>query len=215
MPVHTWWRWNRISPRRSCRSTNPTARAGIGLQLSGRSRHTVEADERGIVRYRCRVGHVYSAESMLAAQTDSVDRALWTALRSMEGGRHSRTGSSGVRGPAITTSWRVPSTSARRLLTTTPRSSGNSSSADRHSTKDQILKRGPPKSGILRRRGVVRQLTCLSRVVHQEDQSAARGLAGLERDNRDLAIDRLAAPGGRSDRPDRFTLLAADDRAKR
>jgi two-component system, chemotaxis family, protein-glutamate methylesterase/glutaminase len=43
-----------------------------------------EADERGIVRYRCRVGHVYSAESMLAAQTDSVDRALWTALRSME-----------------------------------------------------------------------------------------------------------------------------------
>jgi two-component system chemotaxis response regulator CheB len=43
-----------------------------------------EADERGIVRYRCRVGHVYSAESMLAAQTDAVDRALWTALRSME-----------------------------------------------------------------------------------------------------------------------------------
>jgi two-component system, chemotaxis family, protein-glutamate methylesterase/glutaminase len=43
-----------------------------------------EADERGIVRYRCRVGHIYSAESMLAAQTDSVDRALWTALRSME-----------------------------------------------------------------------------------------------------------------------------------
>jgi two-component system chemotaxis response regulator CheB len=43
-----------------------------------------EADERGIVRYRCRVGHVYSAESMLAAQTDSVDRALRTALQSME-----------------------------------------------------------------------------------------------------------------------------------
>lgn len=43
-----------------------------------------EADEKGIVRFRCRVGHVYSAESMLAAQTDSVDRALWTALRSLE-----------------------------------------------------------------------------------------------------------------------------------
>lgn len=43
-----------------------------------------EVDERGIVRYRCRVGHVYSADSMLAAQTDSVDRALWTALRAME-----------------------------------------------------------------------------------------------------------------------------------
>jgi two-component system, chemotaxis family, protein-glutamate methylesterase/glutaminase len=43
-----------------------------------------EADERGIVRFRCRVGHVYSPESMLAAQTDSVDRALWVALRSLE-----------------------------------------------------------------------------------------------------------------------------------
>ena len=43
-----------------------------------------EADNRGIVRFRCRVGHVYSAESMLDAQTDSVDRALWTALRSLE-----------------------------------------------------------------------------------------------------------------------------------
>lgn len=43
-----------------------------------------ETDERGIVRFRCRVGHVYSPESMLAAQTDSVDRALWIALRSLE-----------------------------------------------------------------------------------------------------------------------------------
>ena len=43
-----------------------------------------EADERGIVRFRCRVGHVYSTESMLAAQTESVDRALWTALRALE-----------------------------------------------------------------------------------------------------------------------------------
>ncbi|MEO8077868.1 MAG: chemotaxis protein CheB [Acidobacteriota bacterium] len=43
-----------------------------------------EAEERGLVRYRCRVGHIYSPESMLAAQTDSVDRALWIALRSLE-----------------------------------------------------------------------------------------------------------------------------------
>lgn len=43
-----------------------------------------EADEGGILRFRCRVGHVYSADSMLAAQTDSVDRALWAALRSLE-----------------------------------------------------------------------------------------------------------------------------------
>ncbi len=43
-----------------------------------------ESEERGIVRFRCRVGHVYSPESMLEAQTDSVDRALWVALRSLE-----------------------------------------------------------------------------------------------------------------------------------
>ena len=43
-----------------------------------------EEDQRGLLRFRCRVGHVYSADSMLAAQTDSVDRALWAALRSLE-----------------------------------------------------------------------------------------------------------------------------------
>lgn len=43
-----------------------------------------EQDEDGVLRFRCRVGHVYSSESMLAAQTDSVDRALWIALRALE-----------------------------------------------------------------------------------------------------------------------------------
>jgi two-component system chemotaxis response regulator CheB len=43
-----------------------------------------EADEGGLLRFRCRVGHIYSPETMLAAQTDEVDRALWTALRTLE-----------------------------------------------------------------------------------------------------------------------------------
>jgi two-component system chemotaxis response regulator CheB len=43
-----------------------------------------EADEAGLLRFRCRVGHVYSPETMLAAQTDEVDRALWVALRTLE-----------------------------------------------------------------------------------------------------------------------------------
>ena len=43
-----------------------------------------EADEGGLLRFRCRVGHVYSPESMVAAQTDEVDRALWVALRTLE-----------------------------------------------------------------------------------------------------------------------------------
>lgn len=43
-----------------------------------------EADEVGLLRFRCRVGHVYSPETMLGAQTDEVDRALWVALRTLE-----------------------------------------------------------------------------------------------------------------------------------
>jgi two-component system chemotaxis response regulator CheB len=43
-----------------------------------------EHDAQGILRFRCRVGHVYSPESMIAAQTDEVDRALWIALRTLE-----------------------------------------------------------------------------------------------------------------------------------
>jgi two-component system chemotaxis response regulator CheB len=43
-----------------------------------------EVDQQGILRFRCRVGHVYSPESMISAQTDEVDRALWVALRTLE-----------------------------------------------------------------------------------------------------------------------------------
>jgi two-component system, chemotaxis family, protein-glutamate methylesterase/glutaminase len=43
-----------------------------------------EVDEGGVLRFRCRVGHIYSTDSMLAAQTDEVDRALWVALRTLE-----------------------------------------------------------------------------------------------------------------------------------
>jgi two-component system chemotaxis response regulator CheB len=43
-----------------------------------------ESEEAGILRFRCRVGHVYTADSMLAAHTDAVDRALWFALKALE-----------------------------------------------------------------------------------------------------------------------------------
>ena len=42
-------------------------------------------DERdGVLKFRCRVGHVYSAESLAAAQGQGVEEALWTALRALE-----------------------------------------------------------------------------------------------------------------------------------
>ena len=82
-----------------------------------------EADERGIVRFRCRVGHVYSPESMLSAQTDSVDRALWVALRSLEerAALTHRLVGAGARA-GITPGCRRRSKSARSLPMSTPRS---------------------------------------------------------------------------------------------
>jgi two-component system chemotaxis response regulator CheB len=43
-----------------------------------------EVDEHGIIRYRCRVGHVYSPDALRAAQTDGVETALWIAMRALE-----------------------------------------------------------------------------------------------------------------------------------
>jgi len=37
-----------------------------------------------VVEFRCRVGHRYSQESMVEAQTDAVERAQWAALRALE-----------------------------------------------------------------------------------------------------------------------------------
>jgi two-component system chemotaxis response regulator CheB len=37
-----------------------------------------------VVRFRCRVGHAYTSQSMLEAQGDAVEKALWTAVRMLE-----------------------------------------------------------------------------------------------------------------------------------
>ena len=43
-----------------------------------------EAPDGEVARFRCNVGHSFSAESMLELQSDSVETALWTALRVLE-----------------------------------------------------------------------------------------------------------------------------------
>lgn len=43
-----------------------------------------EVDEGGMLRFRCRVGHAYSAESLLSAKADSTEAALWAAVRALE-----------------------------------------------------------------------------------------------------------------------------------
>lgn len=41
-------------------------------------------DEGGVTHYSCHIGHRYSVRSLLAAHADAVERAMWTAVRSLE-----------------------------------------------------------------------------------------------------------------------------------
>ena len=43
-----------------------------------------QIDDGELVRFRCRVGHAYTAESMLTVHTESVENALYAALRALE-----------------------------------------------------------------------------------------------------------------------------------
>jgi two-component system chemotaxis response regulator CheB len=43
-----------------------------------------EVDEEKVVRYRCRVGHGFSPDSLIAGQSEALEAAVWIALRSLE-----------------------------------------------------------------------------------------------------------------------------------
>ena len=45
-----------------------------------------ELSEEGILRFRCRVGHAYTADSLSAEQNEEVESALWAAMRALEEG---------------------------------------------------------------------------------------------------------------------------------
>jgi two-component system chemotaxis response regulator CheB len=44
----------------------------------------LDAETGGAPQYRCRVGHAFSAETLLAEQKASLEVALWTAVRALE-----------------------------------------------------------------------------------------------------------------------------------
>lgn len=41
-------------------------------------------NENDFVRFRCRIGHLYSPENMFEAQSDNVERLMWSATRALE-----------------------------------------------------------------------------------------------------------------------------------
>jgi two-component system, chemotaxis family, protein-glutamate methylesterase/glutaminase len=43
-----------------------------------------ELRNQDLIRFRCRVGHAYGAESLIVHQTQSLETAMWTALRALE-----------------------------------------------------------------------------------------------------------------------------------
>jgi two-component system chemotaxis response regulator CheB len=45
-----------------------------------------EIQDKKILRFRCRVGHAYTAESMLTEKSETLETALWVALNTLEEG---------------------------------------------------------------------------------------------------------------------------------
>jgi two-component system chemotaxis response regulator CheB len=43
-----------------------------------------ESDLNGILRFRCRIGHAYTADSLVVTQATALENALWAALRALE-----------------------------------------------------------------------------------------------------------------------------------
>ena len=67
------------------RSTSPAMPGNAsGLTCPECSGALWEVRDHDLVQYRCRVGHVYSLESMLAEQSRSIEAALWAGVAALE-----------------------------------------------------------------------------------------------------------------------------------
>jgi two-component system, chemotaxis family, protein-glutamate methylesterase/glutaminase len=60
----------------------PGTPAGLACPDCGGTLWEIEDDN--ILRFRCRVGHAYTAQSLVAEQNDGLEDALWVALRALQ-----------------------------------------------------------------------------------------------------------------------------------
>lgn len=73
-----------VEMTRDAPSDDPTIGPPAGLTCPECHGSLYEISEGAVVRYRCRVGHAYSSETLLAEQIQYLETALWTALRALE-----------------------------------------------------------------------------------------------------------------------------------
>ena len=79
----------RLAPSTLDRKEHPGTPSGFGCPECGGSLWEITEEDAapgggGFLRYRCRTGHALTAHSLLTAQSDKLEEALWTALRALE-----------------------------------------------------------------------------------------------------------------------------------
>jgi two-component system chemotaxis response regulator CheB len=78
----------RPAPAPGVRLAGPRFAAGgseqLGITCPDCGGVLTETDEAGVVHIRCHVGHAFSPRSLLALHAEGVERAMWTAARSLE-----------------------------------------------------------------------------------------------------------------------------------